>query len=433
MLTRDAYRINAGQIEPFIYQLELHPRGTGVDIEGWLLPGDDKSARDQLQRDVNMLVRASSLVLPGRIQIWLPDACDSPGLALLLVVELCNLCTPQSDQRVGWGAVGGPTRQDLVPARGAAALGAYLAARGLPLVVPASTSTDDLALLTSETGLSLYETPGAWWLREHHRISTSMACPYASEQPRHVDLTEGRLPPALVCVAIELAAAFDVAVLLYLPLWEIGPWQLFARSIMPPLPPARARQLGLVHRAVGALRPLTCRAPVRAPAVRVKLGSWLGTREQAGELALVHGGLLLLDAFSDREQPSIDAVMLALETRSVWPAAGHGVPVPARFGVVALEHPCGCLRADMGCLCNAEQLAWRRYATARFKPIAWVASTQLDDGVDHGVEAARERVAALRSEQHGAEPLPMLLRKLYGDDYPHAKVANALACPPELR
>lgn len=443
LLTRTGYRIFNGQIEPFDYELHVSTRGAGIAIDGWLEPGRGSApvltgVRDALARDVRHLVTSSCIspLLPGKVSITLPDAHDSPGLAMLLAIELeqvaKGITVPRVDvagHRVGWGAL--TDLVQLVPARGVAALGHYLAERGGQLVTPVVGSRQH-EVLTSESGLALYEVPSGFWLRQQHRVGTSLPCPYWLTRAGYPSLDVDPLPPPLVCVAIELAAAFGLTSMLWLSPWKARDWKQYARQILPPLEHERARALALQHWAVGAEWPVSCRTPVRAPAADLQLLQYIGTRERAGEFALAHGGLLLLDALASRVTSAIVELNSIRQAGSVLPDGALGVPVPAHFGVVAHEGPCGCLTEGLPCLCEVDTLTNKHIGGAQLDADVWVSDARWDDALDHSVVAARERVGRARGLVVGERSVPALLRVLYGDAYPHTKVASLLRRPGEL-
>ena len=148
--------------------------------------------------------------------------------------------------------------------------------------------------------------------------------------------------------ALEIAAAGGHNLLLVGPPGA-GKSMLAARlpGLMPPLEPAEALEISMIHSVAGALdggrlmRTRPFRDPHHTAPVPALVGG--GTRAQPGEVSLAHGGVLFLGELPEFNRQALEALRQPLESgRAVVARANHHVTSPARVQLVAAMNPCRC-------------------------------------------------------------------------------------------
>jgi magnesium chelatase family protein len=161
-------------------------------------------------------------------------------------------------------------------------------------------------------------------------------------------------------------------------------------SILPALAPEQALDAArAAARAGHTLDGVALHPPFRSPHPAATAAALLGSRRGgAGELALAHHGVLLLDELGEFSAGALEAVRRALDERTV-PAAGSpdGV-LPARFQLLATARPCAC-GAEDGCSCTAPELRRRE---RRLAPL--LARVELTAELGSGATASRPRDSA---------------------------------------
>ncbi len=140
-------------------------------------------------------------------------------------------------------------------------------------------------------------------------------------------------------------------------------------GILPPLDPAEALEVSMVHSVAGQLvgGRITRRRPFRDPHHSASLAALVGggVRAKPGEISLAHHGVLFLDELPEFQRATLEALRQPIETRRVSVArANHHVTYPAWFQLVAALNPCKCGYLDdasLGCgrapKCGREYLA----------------------------------------------------------------------------
>ena len=148
--------------------------------------------------------------------------------------------------------------------------------------------------------------------------------------------------------AAEIAAAGAHNLLMIGPPGA-GKSMLAARlpGLMPPLEPAEALEVSMIHSVAGELAGgrLMRRRPFRAPHHSASLVSLIGggLRVKPGEASLAHLGVLFLDELPEFARPTLEALRQPLESgRAVIARANAHVSFPARFQLVAAMNPCRC-------------------------------------------------------------------------------------------
>ena len=118
-------------------------------------------------------------------------------------------------------------------------------------------------------------------------------------------------------------------------------------GLLPPLDPAEALEVSMVHSVAGALRDgrLIVSRPFRDPHHSASLPALVGGGQRArpGEVSLAHLGVLFLDELPEFQRPTLEALRQPLETGRVSVARANAhVTYPARIQLVAAMNPCKC-------------------------------------------------------------------------------------------
>jgi len=152
--------------------------------------------------------------------------------------------------------------------------------------------------------------------------------------------------------ALEVAAAGGHNLLMIGPPGS-GKSMLAARlpGILPPLDPAEALEVSMIHSIAGQLAEgkLIRARPFRDPHHSATLPALVGggTRARPGEISLAHHGVLFLDELPEFARQTLEALRQPIETaRATVSRANHHVTYPARFQLVAAMNPCRCGHLD---------------------------------------------------------------------------------------
>ncbi|CCG07131.1 YifB family Mg chelatase-like AAA ATPase [Pararhodospirillum photometricum] len=118
-------------------------------------------------------------------------------------------------------------------------------------------------------------------------------------------------------------------------------------SLLPPLTPAEALEVSMIHSVAGRLEGgrLLRRRPFRDPHHTATPAALTGggPRARPGEISLAHNGVLFLDELPEFQRPALEALRQPLESGRVSVArAAQSVTYPARFQLVAAMNPCRC-------------------------------------------------------------------------------------------
>jgi magnesium chelatase family protein len=158
--------------------------------------------------------------------------------------------------------------------------------------------------------------------------------------------------------AIEVAAAGGHNLLMIGPPGS-GKSMLAARlpGLLPPLDPAEALEVSMIHSVAGQLREgkLMRQRPFRDPHHSASLAALVGggTRAKPGEVSLAHLGVLFLDELPEFQRAALEALRQPLESGRATVARVHAhVTYPARVQLVAAMNPCRCGHLDdpaLGC------------------------------------------------------------------------------------
>ncbi|HZT51797.1 MAG TPA: YifB family Mg chelatase-like AAA ATPase [Stellaceae bacterium] len=148
--------------------------------------------------------------------------------------------------------------------------------------------------------------------------------------------------------ALEVAAAGGHNLLMVGPPGA-GKSMLASRlpGLLPPLDPAEALEVSMVHSVAGLLREgrLLRQRPFRDPHHSASLPALVGggVRGRPGEVSLAHLGVLFLDELPEFQRATLEALRQPLEAGRVSVARVNAhVVYPARVQLVAAMNPCRC-------------------------------------------------------------------------------------------
>jgi magnesium chelatase family protein len=152
--------------------------------------------------------------------------------------------------------------------------------------------------------------------------------------------------------ALEVAAAGGHNLLMIGPPGA-GKSMLAARlsGILPPLDPAEALEVSMIHSVAGQLSEgkLLRARPFRDPHHSATLPALIGggMRARPGEVSLAHHGVLFLDELPEFARQTLESLRQPIETgRATVARANHHVSYPARFQLIAAMNPCRCGHLD---------------------------------------------------------------------------------------
>src|SRR5579871_4924312 len=118
-------------------------------------------------------------------------------------------------------------------------------------------------------------------------------------------------------------------------------------GLLPPLDPAEALEVSMIHSVAGLLREgkLLRQRPFRDPHHSASLPALVGggIRARPGEVSLAHLGVLFLDELPEFQRATLEALRQPMESgRAVVARANAHVTYPARVQLIAAMNPCRC-------------------------------------------------------------------------------------------
>ena len=148
--------------------------------------------------------------------------------------------------------------------------------------------------------------------------------------------------------ALEIAAAGGHNLLMIGPPGS-GKSMLAQRlsGILPPLDPAEALEVSMIHSVAGRLEQgrLLRRRPFRDPHHTASVAALAGGGQRAkpGEISLAHNGVLFLDELPEFQRAALESLRQPLETGRISVArANSHITYPARVQLIAAMNPCRC-------------------------------------------------------------------------------------------
>ncbi len=199
-------------------------------------------------------------------------------------------------------------------------------------------------------GLEVVAPPNLLALINHFKGTQILAPPQpriAEDTTNHLDLRDIK-GQETAKRALEVAAAGGHNLLMIGPPGA-GKSMLAARlpGLLPPLDPAEALEVSMVHSVAGQLTDgkLMRRRPFRDPHHSASLPALVGggIRARPGEVSLAHLGVLFLDELPEFQRATLESLRQPIETGRVSVARANAhVTYPARFQLVAAMNPCKC-------------------------------------------------------------------------------------------
>ncbi|MFM8678226.1 MAG: YifB family Mg chelatase-like AAA ATPase [Alphaproteobacteria bacterium] len=378
----------------------------GGGLPAFLLVGlPDKTIAESRER-VRAALAAIGLALPARrITVNLsPADLHKEGSHYDLPIAL-SLMLPSGT--LDPGPLGG------VPALGALALDGRL--RAVPGVLPAAVAAAQSGrglVCPAESGpeaawsdaAEIVAAPSLVSVVNHFKGVQRLAAPAPLAPARAADL------PDLADVkgqegarrALEVAAAGGHNLLFVGPPGA-GKSMLARRlpGLLPPLEPAEALEVSMVHSLAGLLHGggLVAARPFRDPHHSASVAALVGggARGRPGEVSLAHGGVLFLDELPEFQRGALEALRQPLESgRAVVARANAHASYPARVQLVAACNPCRCGHlADPSRACGRAPRCGRDYLARLSGPLL--------DRIDMQVELAPVPPATLAAAP-AAEP-----------------------------
>lgn len=269
-------------------------------------------------------------------------------IALALLVALGRVDADTAAQWVTVGELGLDGSIAPVPGVLPVAIDAY--SRGLGIACPAANGGEaawagPVDVLAPANLLELIN-----HLNDEHTLARPKPAAVEAAAP-YMDLRDVK-GQETVKRALEVAAAGAHNMLMIGPPGS-GKSMLAARlpGILPPLEPAEALSVSMVHSVAGMLRGgrILRQPPYRDPHHSASIPALVGggTGAKPGEVSLAHYGVLFLDELPEFARPALEALRQPLEAATVTVArANRHITYPANLQLIAAMNPCRCGHVD---------------------------------------------------------------------------------------
>ena len=323
----------------------------------------DKAVAESRERVRGALTALGLALPPKRIVVNLAPAdllkegshFDLPiALALLTAIGVLPAEEVAGSLALGELALDGR----LSPVAGVLPAAIHASARELSLVCPAAQGGE----AAWAAGIEVLAPPSLLALVNHFKGTQLLSPPQPkAEAPGAPDLPDLKDVKGQENAkrALEIAAAGGHNLLMIGPPGS-GKSMLAKRlpGLLPPLTPAEALEVSMVHSLAGTLPGggILRRRPFRDPHHSASLAALAGggVRVRPGEISLAHLGVLFLDELPEFHRAALEALRQPLESGSIAIArANSHVRFPARVQLVAAMNPCRCGHlADPGQACG---------------------------------------------------------------------------------
>lgn len=201
-------------------------------------------------------------------------------------------------------------------------------------------------------------------------------------------------------------------------------------GILPPLTPAEALEVSMIHSLSGTLPEggLMKVRPFRDPHHSASLPSLVGGGHKAkpGEISLAHCGVLFLDELPEFSRSALEALRQPLETgQTLVSRVNNHVTYPARFQLIAAMNPCRCgYLGDHDRECTRAPRCAAEYQAKISGPLL--------DRIDIQVDVPQVTIEEIENSRTGEDSEIVAARVLRARDIQEERL-DSLGAPGEMR